>query len=80
MVAAVETVVVVEDMVALEVVVGLVAVVEVALVDEAGGGGNDRSNFINGIDVSDPTQNFTDEEWRKLAYNGGRLYVAQAHE
>jgi hypothetical protein len=21
-----------------------------------------------------------DEEWRKLAYNGGRLYVAQARE
>ncbi len=34
-----------------------------------GGGGNDRSNFINGVDVSDPTRNFTDEEWRKLAYN-----------
>jgi hypothetical protein len=45
-----------------------------------GGGGNNRSIFINGIDVSDPTQNFTDEEWRKLAYNGGRLYVAQAQE
>jgi hypothetical protein len=45
-----------------------------------GGGGNDRSNFINGIDVSDPTQNFMDEEWRKLAYNGGRLYVTQACE
>ncbi len=45
-----------------------------------GGGGNDRSNFINGIDVLDPTQNFTDEEWRKLAYNGRRLYVAQACE
>ncbi len=45
-----------------------------------GGGGNDRSNFINGIDVSDLTQNFTDEEWRKLAYNGGWLYVAQARE
>jgi hypothetical protein len=38
-----------------------------------GGGGNDRSSFINGVDVSDPTQNFTDEEWRKLAYNGGQL-------
>jgi hypothetical protein len=45
-----------------------------------GGGGNDRSNFINGVDVSDSTQNFKDKEWRKLAYNGGRLYVAQAHE
>jgi hypothetical protein len=33
---------------------------------------------MNGIDVSDPTQNFTDEEGRKLAYNGGRLIVAQA--
>jgi hypothetical protein len=43
-----------------------------------GGGGSDRSNFINGIDVLDPTQNFTDEEFRKLAYNGGWLYVAQA--
>jgi hypothetical protein len=28
-------------------------------------------NFIDGIEVSDPTQNFTDEEWRKLVYNGG---------
>ena len=45
-----------------------------------GGGGNDRSNFINGIDVLDLTQNFMDEEWRKLVYNGGWLYVAQAHE
>jgi hypothetical protein len=45
-----------------------------------GGGGNDRSNFINGVDVLDLTQNFMDEEWRKLAYNGGRMYVAQARE
>jgi hypothetical protein len=45
-----------------------------------GGGGNDRSNFINGVDVLDLTQNFTDEEWRKLAYNGGWMYVAQARE
>jgi hypothetical protein len=45
-----------------------------------GGGGNDRSNFINGVDVSDPTQNITDEEWRKLAYNAGWLYVAQVRE
>jgi hypothetical protein len=45
-----------------------------------GGGGNNRSNFINGIDVSDPTQNFMDEKWRKLAYNGGQLYMAKAHE
>jgi hypothetical protein len=37
-------------------------------------------NFINGVDVSDPTRNFMDEEWRKLVYNGGWLYVAQAHE
>ncbi len=44
------------------------------------GGGNDRSNFINGIDVLDLNQNFMDEEWRKLAYNGGLLYVAQACE
>jgi hypothetical protein len=45
-----------------------------------GVGGNNRSNFINGIDVLDPTQNFTGEEWRKLVYNGGWLYVAQARE
>jgi hypothetical protein len=45
-----------------------------------GGGGNDRSNFINGVDKLDPTRNFPDEEWRKLAYNGGQLYVAQARE
>jgi hypothetical protein len=80
MVVAAETVVAVEDVVVLVVVVGLVATGEVALVDEAGRGGNDRSNFINGIDVSDLTQNFMDEEWRKLVYNGGWLYVAQACE
>jgi hypothetical protein len=45
-----------------------------------GGEGSDRSNYINGIDESDLTQNFMDEEWRKLAYNGGWLYVAQAQE
>jgi hypothetical protein len=28
----------------------------------------------------DLNQNFMDEEWRKLAYNGGLLYVAQACE
>jgi hypothetical protein len=44
------------------------------------GGGNDRLSFVNGIDVSDPTQNFMDEEWRKLAYNGRQSYVAQACE
>jgi uncharacterized membrane protein YgcG len=43
-----------------------------------GGGGNDRSNFINGVDVLDLTQNFIDEEWRKLVYNGGWVYVAPA--
>jgi hypothetical protein len=35
-------------------------------------------NFINGVDVLDLTQNFIDEECRKLAYNGGWVYVAQA--
>jgi hypothetical protein len=49
-----------------------------------GGRGGGRGRFggcgRSGVDVSDPTQNFTDEEWRKLAYNGGRLYVAQARE
>jgi hypothetical protein len=28
----------------------------------------------------DLTQNFMDEEWRKLVYNGGCLHVARAHE
>jgi hypothetical protein len=36
--------------------------------------------IINGIDVSDPTQNFMDEEWRKLLFNGRWSYVAQACE
>ncbi len=35
--------------------------------------GNDRSNFINGLDVSELTQNLTDEERRILVYNGGQL-------
>jgi hypothetical protein len=38
----------------------------------------DRSNFINGVDVLNLTQTFMDEEWRKLVYNGGWVYVAQA--
>jgi hypothetical protein len=33
-------------------------------------------SFINGVDVSNLTQNFTDKEWRKLAYNGRQSYVA----
>ncbi len=45
-----------------------------------GGGGNDRSTITIGVDVSDLTQNFMDEEWRKLVYNGRWLYVAQACE
>ena len=32
-----------------------------------GGGGNDSGNKINGVDVSDPTRSFTNEEWGKLA-------------
>ena len=36
--------------------------------------------MINGIDVSDPTRNFTTYEWNRLGWNGGREYVAQAWE
>jgi hypothetical protein len=78
MVMVVEMAVAVEDVVTLVVMVGLVAVVEVT--GGQGGGGNDRLSFINSVDVLDPTQNFMNKAWRKLVYNGGWLYVAQAHE
>jgi hypothetical protein len=67
MAMAVEMAVAVADVVALVVMIGLVAMVEVALAGGRSRGGNDRSTIINGIDVSDLTQKFTDKEWRKLA-------------
>ena len=36
--------------------------------------------MINGIDVSDPTRAFTNEEWEALRFNGGQAYVMQARE
>ena len=45
-----------------------------------GGGGRGRSNMINGVDVSDPTRNFTTQEWNDLTWNGGIAYVMQARE
>lgn len=30
--------------------------------------------MINGIDVSDPTRAFTNEEWEALRFNGGQAY------
>jgi hypothetical protein len=80
MAMAVEMAVTVEDVVALVVMVDLVAVVEVALVDKVDEEMTDRSTIIIGVDVLDLTQNFMDEEWRKLVYNGRWLYVAQACE
>jgi hypothetical protein len=92
MVAVVETVAAVEDMVTLVVMVGLVATLEVTLVDEVEvvmtgqillmafetlrmkNGGNLH------IMVEGCMWLRLLNEWRKLAYNGGWLYVAQAHE
>ena len=45
-----------------------------------GRGNNNRQSIINGVDVSDPTRSFTDDEWNALSFNGGRAYVAQARE
>jgi hypothetical protein len=36
--------------------------------------------MINGVDVSDPTRAFTDDEWNRLSYNGGQQYVYQARD
>ena len=44
-----------------------------------GRGGRDQV-VINGIDVSDPTRSFTNDEWSKLARNGGQAFVMQARE
>jgi len=45
-----------------------------------GGRGQTNNTLINGVDVSDPTRGFTEEEWGRLAWNGGRQYVNQARE
>ena len=46
-----------------------------------GGRGGDRfATMINGVDVLDPTRAFTDDEWSRLAYNGGQQYVYQARD
>ena len=45
-----------------------------------GGRGDDRCTMINGVDVSDPTRAFTDDEWNRLAFNGGHQYVYQARD
>jgi hypothetical protein len=43
-------------------------------------GGNRNCTVINGVDVTNPTRSFTDQEWQSLQYNGGRAYVMQARE
>ena len=45
-----------------------------------GRGGGRIQTMINGVDVSDPTRNFTANEWNSLGWNGGRAYVAQTWE
>ena len=45
-----------------------------------GGQGGRGQTTINGVDVTDPTRAFTNDEWEALSYNGGRAYVAQARE
>ena len=37
-------------------------------------------NGINSINILDPTQSFTAQEWEALRYNGGQAYVMQARE
>jgi hypothetical protein len=36
--------------------------------------------MINGVDVSDPTRAFMEEQWEQLVWNGGHQYVTQACE
>ena len=36
--------------------------------------------MINGVDVSDPTRNFTADGWTSLCWNGGWAYIAQVRE
>ena len=36
--------------------------------------------MINGIDVSNPTRNFTADEWTSLGWNGEQVCVAKARE
>lgn len=45
-----------------------------------GGGQNGGRAMINGIDVSDPTRVFSNEEWAALQSNGGLAYVLQARD
>jgi hypothetical protein len=44
------------------------------------GGGLQSRTVINGVDASNPTRSFTDQEWDSLGYDGGRAYVVQARE
>jgi len=44
------------------------------------GGRGDRTTVINGVDVSDPTRQFNEQEWAALEHNGGRAHVVQARE
>ena len=46
-----------------------------AVITKSGG-----KTVINSIDVSDPTQSFTAQEWEALRHNGGQAYVMQARE
>ena len=57
--------------------------------DGAGRGGRDRregrsgrrnQTTINGVDVLDPTRNFTADEWTSLGWNSGWAYIDQARE
>jgi hypothetical protein len=54
--------------------------------NRSGRGGRGRSgpgrgkHTINGIDVTDPTRNFTAEEWEALGPNNGRALVMQMRE
>ena len=43
-------------------------------------GGRGFANTINGVDVSDPTRGFSDDEWERLRLNGGRQYIINARE
>jgi hypothetical protein len=39
------------------------------------GGRNNGQNMINGVDVSNPNRNFSDEEWHKLRDSGMMAWI-----
>ncbi len=56
----------------------------VVTLEDEGGGGRDGNRpmrvVMNGVDVTDISQNFTSDEWDKLRACGGHTYVTQRRE